>query len=162
DLDRAVPKIVRGAYAYAGQVCISVQRVLVHRSVARELRERLEAAVLALRLGDPLDESSDLSAMIDEAAAERVDDWIDEALEKGAAASVRGVREGNRLPPAIVVEPPPEVRLAREEVFGPVLALWAYDDFDEALARVDASRYGLQAGLFTRDVERSLRAWERL
>src|SRR5207244_1662591 len=127
-------------------VCISVQRVLVHRARFAEVRDRLALAVRRLRLGDPLAEDTDLSAMIDEAAAERVEQWIEEAVEKGAVAVVRGERHGNRPEPSLVAEPPAGVRLSNEEAFGPVATLHAYDTFEEALEGVNRSRYGLQAG----------------
>ena len=162
DLTRAVERTVRGGYAYAGQVCISVQRVFVHEDVYATFRDPYVEAVGRLRLGDPLDQASDLSALIDEGAALRVESWVREALDQGAKLLCGGRRDGNRLDPAVLEDVPAAARLSCEEVFGPVTVLTPYRDLAEALARVNSSRYGLQAGLFTASLDTTLRAFAGL
>ncbi|MCU0620365.1 MAG: aldehyde dehydrogenase family protein, partial [Gemmatimonadales bacterium] len=162
DLARAVARIVAGGFAYAGQSCIAVQRVLAHRDVAASLTERLVDAVRALRAGDALDPATERCPLIDEASATRVEGWLGEAVAAGARVLAGGTRDGNRLEPTVVTGVPADARLEVEELFAPVVSVSAYDRFEEALARVNASRYGLQAGVFTRDLRRALQAWETL
>lgn len=162
DLDRAVARIVAGGFAFAGQSCIAVQRVLVHRDVAAPVTARLVAAVTALRGGDALDPATEQCPMIDEASAARVEGWLADAVARGARLAAGGTRRGNRLAPTVVLDVPPEAPLHAEEVFAPLVTVTPYDDFEAALAQVNASRYGLQAGVFTRDLRRAMRAWAAL
>jgi acyl-CoA reductase-like NAD-dependent aldehyde dehydrogenase len=157
-----VDRLIFGAYAQAGQSCISVQRILVHRSLLAPLREALVARVRALRAGDPRDEGTALGPMIDEAAAARLQGWIDEARDAGAAVLCGGGRSGSVLEATLLEGVPEHLPLYAEEAFGPVAMLEPFSSFDEALARVNASQYGLQAGVFTSDLQRALRSWEAL
>jgi len=162
DLDRAVERLVFGAFYQSGQSCISVQRILAHGSIVDHLRDRLIAATQALVCGDPRDERTSIGPLIDLAAAERVQSWIEEAMAHGGRLLCGGRRHGAIIEPTLLEAVPTSAKLSCEEVFGPVAILSSYRDFEEALDRVNASRYGLQAGLFTRDFERIERAWERL
>lgn len=162
DVEDVVDRLVFGAYYQSGQSCISVQRVLVHRSVYGELVPRLVEQVRGLRMGDPRDEETFIGPLIAEAEAERLVEWVREAEAGGARILTGGGRKGAMMEPTVVEDPPRESQLYREEAFGPVLTLHAFDDFDDALDRVNDSRYGLQAGVFTREVGRMMRAWERL
>ena len=162
DLAEAADKLVRAGFAYAGQSCISAQRVLIHRRVYAEMSERLAAGAQALRLGDPLDEATDVGPMIDDAAARRAEGWIREATSAGARLLCGGHRDGGFLEPTILDRVRPEMSVCREEVFAPVLVLIPYENVDEAIAEVNASRFGLQAGLFTRDLQFALAAFRRL
>jgi acyl-CoA reductase-like NAD-dependent aldehyde dehydrogenase len=162
DLDAAAARIVTGAFAYSGQICISVQRVYVQERVADALTQKLLDRTAKLVNGDPLDEKTDLGPMIDEAAAERIESWVAEALRGGARALCGGGRDGRFFPATILEGVRPEMRVHCEEVFAPVLNLYRYGDFDEALAAVNDGVYGLQAGVFTRDLRRTLRAFEAL
>jgi len=158
----AADRIVAGGYAQSGQSCISVQRVLAHEDVIDDLRALLVERVGALRAGDPSDEAVTIGPMIDTAAAERVEAWIDQAVEAGARLLVGGPREGAIVPAALLEGVPHGARLWREEAFGPVVVLERFGDFGRAMELVNDSRYGLQAGVFTRDVARVLDAWDGL
>ncbi len=162
DLDRAVKRCVYGGYVYAGQSCISTQRILVHEQVYDAFIERFIPAVEALRTGDPLDERTDVGPMIDEANAIRAESWVSDAVKAGARVATGGRRTGAVLTPTVVLDTSSDMKVNCEEVFGPVTTIRRYRDFDEVLATVNASPYGLQAGLFTNDVRRILRAFERI
>lgn len=162
DLDTLVSRLVFGAYYQSGQSCISVQRLFVHKSLYPQVKARLIRAVRALKSGNPMHASTDIGPVIDEAAAKRIDGWMDEAEALGATALVRGKRRGNRLPPALFEDVPTKAQLNTEEVFGPVLLLSSFSRFDSALKQVNASRFGLQAGVFTANIAHAMRAWDVL
>ncbi len=161
-LEHVADRLVFGAFYQSGQSCISVQRALVHRSLIDPLREQLAAKVRALRPGDPKDESTTLGPLIDVAAAERLERWIASAVSRGARVLVGGGRSGAFLDATVVEGVPADEPLVCEEAFGPVLVLSTWDDFDDALREANASQYGLQAGLFTDDLGRAMRAWDEL
>src|SRR5574337_161782 len=160
DLDLAVRRAVSGGYFYAGQSCISVQRILVHRDRYQAFVAAFVPAVAALRSGDPLDEATDVGPMISEAAAARAEAWVNEAVAAGASLATGGGRKGALLPPAVLLDTTPTMKVNAEEVFAPVTTVRPYGSLDEALALLNDSPYGLQAGLFTRDVRTVMRAWE--
>lgn len=162
DLDWAAGRITAGGFGYAGQSCISAQRVFIHREVYARLREDLAARAQNLRLGDPLDPATEVGPMITEEAAQRAEGWIQEAVAAGARRLCGGDRDGAFLTPAVLEAVPPQARLCREEVFAPVLVLAPYGDAAEAFAAANASRYGLQAGIFTRDWNLIWRAYRTL
>ncbi|HZI18486.1 MAG TPA: aldehyde dehydrogenase family protein [Pyrinomonadaceae bacterium] len=162
DLDYAAERTALSAFAYAGQVCISAQRVLLHERVAAPFTERLVARAESLLAGDPLDEATELSNMIDEAAARRAEGWVREALGAGARLLCGGRREGSLLAATVLADVHPEMRVCSEEVFAPVATVQTFADFGEALASANHTRYGLQAGVFTRDLSRALRALREL
>jgi len=162
DLDHAVRRCVAGGYLYAGQSCISTQRILVHQSLYSGFTERFVAAVGTLRTGDPMLATTDVGPMIDQASAERAAEWIAEAVRAGAGLAVGGKRDGAILEPTVLLETSGDMRVNCEEMFAPVTTVRAYADFDQALADVNDSPYGLQAGLFSNDMRRILRAFERI
>jgi acyl-CoA reductase-like NAD-dependent aldehyde dehydrogenase len=162
DLEHAVRRCVAGGYLYAGQSCISTQRILVHQSIYQRFAERFVTAVGALRTGDPLAETTDVGPMIDQASAERAATWIAEAAAAGARVAVGGGRTGATLQPTVLLDSTSAMRVNCEEIFAPVTTLRPYPDFDHAIATVNDSPYGLQAGLFTNDMRRILRAFERI
>ncbi|HEX2757301.1 MAG TPA: aldehyde dehydrogenase family protein [Thermoanaerobaculia bacterium] len=162
DLDDAARRTASGAFSYAGQSCISVQRALVHRPVLEAFREKLLAAASTLVVGDPLDEKTDVGPMIAPAEAARVEAWVAEAVAGGATVLRGGTRIGECLHPTILANTTPSMKVEGQEVFAPVVTLNAYDDFEEALRRVNDSKYGLQAGVFTRDLARIQRAFDVL
>jgi glyceraldehyde-3-phosphate dehydrogenase (NADP+) len=162
DLEHAVRRCVAGGYLYAGQSCISTQRILVHESLYPGFVERFVAAVGALRTGDPMAETTDVGPMIDQGSAERAAEWIGEAAAAGARVAVGGRRDGAILEPAVLLDTTSGMRVNCEEVFAPVTTVRPYAQFDEAIAAVNDSPYGIQAGLFTQDMRRILRAFERI
>jgi acyl-CoA reductase-like NAD-dependent aldehyde dehydrogenase len=162
DLAAAAAICARTGYSNSGQSCVSVQRLYVHRSVLDEFLAEFTAAVAALRVGDPLDAATDVGSMVDDAAALRVVSWTDEAAAAGARIALGGHRDGATLMPTIVVDPPPDAAVVAREVFGALVAVLPYDDFDELVETCNASRFGLQAGLFTRDIGRIITAWREL
>jgi glyceraldehyde-3-phosphate dehydrogenase (NADP+) len=162
DVTYAVGRTALSAFAYAGQVCISAQRVLVHESIAEEFTGMFVEKAKALRAGDPLDEATEISNMIDEAAARRAQSWVDEAVAAGARLLCGGRREGSLLEATVLTDVHSELRVCSEEVFAPVATLQTFGDFEEALAEANNTRYGLQAGVFTRDMARALLAFRAL
>jgi acyl-CoA reductase-like NAD-dependent aldehyde dehydrogenase len=162
NLEHAIPRIAAGGYAYAGQVCISVQHILVHRPIHEEFTQRYTAEVAKLGVGDPALDSTIVGPMIRPQEVERLQAWTDEAVAAGAQLMLGGKSRPPCFEPTILAGVPHSVRLSREEVFGPITTVDAYDDFSEAVARVNRSAYGLQVGVFTRDLERVLSSWESL
>ena len=162
DLDDAVARIVFGAFYQSGQSCISVQRVLIHESVYDDARDRLVKAVRSLKTGDPKDRDTFIGPMISEAEASRLDGWIHAAVDAGASLLCGGRRDGTLLEATLLEDVPDDARVSCEEAFGPVALLSSFGDFDNALDRVNDSRFGLQAGIFTRDLYKAQRAWDRL
>lgn len=162
DLPWAAARCAAGAFSYSGQVCISVQRVFVESEVHAEFRRLFVENIKALVSGDPADEAVDLGPMIDEASAARVEEWLKEAVGRGAKLWTGGPRKGAYVPPSLLEGVPADCRLVREEAFGPVATLDAVSSREEALDRMADSRYGLQAGIFTNDLAFVHRAYERL
>ncbi len=162
DLDLVADLAVRAGYRKAGQVCTSVQRLLVHEAVADELAARLAKRVAGLRAGDPRDPAVQVGPLIAPAEAERAERWIQQAAGRGAAVLVGGERDGPVLAPALLRDPPLDSRIMTEEIFAPAVALAAVASLDEAIDLVNASEYGLQAGVFTQDLDAAFHAARRL
>jgi acyl-CoA reductase-like NAD-dependent aldehyde dehydrogenase len=162
DVPGAARVCARTGYSNSGQSCISVQRVYVQRDRFEEFAKALADEVGRLRVGDPLDEATDVGSMVDEEAAERVVRWTAEAAADGARVLLGGTRDGATMQPTVVADPSPTASVVVHEVFGALVAVLPYDTFDEAIATCNASRYGLQAGLFTRDIGRIITAWREL
>jgi acyl-CoA reductase-like NAD-dependent aldehyde dehydrogenase len=162
DLADAVERVVFGAFYQSGQSCIGVQRILVHEAVYDELRDLLVAATRALVMGDPKDERTFIGPMISEAEAERLHAWIESAVAHGARLLCGGKRAGAMLEATLLENVPASEDVVCKEAFGPVAVLSRFRNFDEALAQVNASAFGLQAGVFTRDLYRAQRAWDVL
>ena len=162
DWEAAADKVSVHGFSHAGQSCISTQRVYVHRSVADRFVERLVAKVEALVVGDPRDEATDVSSLITDDDTERVAAWIAEAVDGGATVACGGDVVDGLLQPTVLTSVTPEMRVSRDEVFGPVVAVAADDDVDEALALANDTRFGLQAAIFTADLGLALRAGREL
>ena len=162
DLDFAIPRLVRGSFAYAGQICISVQRIFVHQDLFDRFLERFVAETETLRRGDPLDEETDLSPMIDEPNARRVEAWVKEAVQAGASVVTGGGRDGAYYEPTVLVKTTPVMKVNALEVFAPIVTITPYDRFEEAVRMVNDSAFGLQAGLFTQDVKRIFYAYDHI
>src|SRR5579863_9814483 len=162
DLDYAAARTAHAAFGHAGQSCISVQRVYVERSVFQTFLWKLVEVAGKLVVGHPEDEATDVGPLIRASEADRVESWIKEAVEAGAKLVSGGERKGSTVHPTILTATKPGMKVRDEEVFGPVVLVEPYDDFEEALAEVNHSRYGLQAGLLTRDAGRILTAFREL
>jgi glyceraldehyde-3-phosphate dehydrogenase (NADP+) len=159
DLDWVAQRLALGAFAYAGQVCIKVQRVFVHQPIYQAFVDKFVAASAALPFGDPLDPKTVVGPMIDGAAADRVADWTAEAVRAGAETLLAPRRVGTVLTPGILANVPRDAKVSCKEIFGPVSIVAAYRDWSEALALVNDSDFGLQAGIFTHDINRIFSAF---
>jgi acyl-CoA reductase-like NAD-dependent aldehyde dehydrogenase len=162
DLEYAAERCVAGGFGYAGQTCISVQRILVQQSVYGKFTDLFLAGVKTLRTGDPLDESTDVGPVIRESDAQRAIDWIHEAVRGGARVLCGGNRKGSIVEPTVLTGTKPDMKVNCQEIFGPVVTVEPYGEFDEALRQINSSAYGLQAGIFTRDAKLMFQAFEEL
>ncbi len=162
DLDDVAGRLAANAFSFAGQSCISVQRIYVQRDAYDDLLARLLPKVEALRLGDPADEETDVGPLIDTDARDRVLAWIEEARAAGAEILCGGTLEGELIRPTVIAGAGPELKVSCEEVFGPVCTVTAYDTLDEAIELANGTRFGLQAGIFTASLKSALAAAQRL
>jgi len=162
NLEFATQRIATGGFINAGQVCISVQRVLAHRPVYEEVVEKILAATKALKVGDPRDPETDVGPMIDRLKAEEAYRKVQEAIRQGARALTGGTLEETMFAPTVLVDTTQEMRVNREEVFAPVVSVTPYDDFSDALRIADTGEYGLQAGIFTQNINRAMRAFAEM
>jgi acyl-CoA reductase-like NAD-dependent aldehyde dehydrogenase len=158
NLDTVVARSVLGSFSHSGQVCISVQRIYVHESIADDFLARFAAATARLRIGHPFEESTDISSLINEEEAIRVESWIAEAARAGARLVCGGARKRATVEPTILADTAPSTRISCQEAFGPVVVVNRYSKLEDAIAMVNDSVYGLQAGIFTGDIERAFRA----
>jgi acyl-CoA reductase-like NAD-dependent aldehyde dehydrogenase len=157
DLNDAIPLLVKGGYYHAGQVCVSVQRIFAHASIAAEVEVRLADAVSALRVGDPLLEATEVGPLILPREVSRVGQWVEEAAAGGARVAACGRRlGGTTYPPTVLVDPDPTARVSTAEIFGPVTCLYRFDEIDEVIARANALPFAFQAAVFGRDIDRVL------
>jgi acyl-CoA reductase-like NAD-dependent aldehyde dehydrogenase len=157
DLEKVAAATVAGGFANAGQVCISTQRVFADRSIYADFLDALVAPTEAFITGNPTDESIRMGPMIRESDAARVHDWIAEAVDQGARVVAGGDREGTLHAPTVIADAKPDMRISREELFGPAVAVSAFDDIDQAIAMANDSRFGLSAGIFTQNVDWAMR-----
>ena len=162
NLDDAVNRIVFGAFYQSGQSCIGVQRIYGHRSQYEELKKRLVEKTRQLKMGDPKKEDTFIGPVISEGEAKRLDSWIQEAVKAGATLLCGGKRNGAMLEATLLENAPQQCAIVAEEAFGPVAVLEPFDDFSEVLERINNSVFGLQAGIFTRDIYRAQQAWDTL
>ncbi len=162
DFDFAVSRIRTGAFAYAGQVCISVQRVFIVESVYEQVRDRIVAATSTLRMGDPADPTTELGPMIDDKAAARTQLWIDDAVKEGARVLTGGKAQGRFFEPTVIENANPESFVCSREAFAPLVTLFPVKSLAEGIQRLNDSVYGLQAGVFTNRLEYALTAWEQI
>jgi acyl-CoA reductase-like NAD-dependent aldehyde dehydrogenase len=162
DLSYAADRCLTGGFAYAGQTCISVQRILVEHSVYGKFADLLIEGVKKLKVGDPLDDSTDVGPLIRESDAVRTAVWIDEAVRAGARLLCGGNRKGLMVEPTVLTGTRPDMKVNSQEVFGPVVTVEPYKDFDQALRMVNNSAYGMQAGIFTRDAKLLFQAYDEL
>jgi aldehyde dehydrogenase (NAD+) len=162
DLDFAAQRIAFGGYYQAGQSCISVQRVLVSSEVYDDFATRLTKQVESLKVGDPMDPTVDVGPVIQRQEVDRIQEWVNEAVAEGAEVLTGGQGDGPFFQPTLISHVKPEMKVCREEVFGPVVTISPYETYEDALATVNDSRYGLQAGVFTNDINRAMLAHRTL
>ena len=162
DLDWAVRRILVGAYMYAGQVCISVQRMFVHDDVWDTFMERFRSGAQALKVGDPLDPTTDVGPMVDANAASRTQRWVDEAVALGGKIVLGGKADGTYFPPTILTDVPIHAQVCSNEAFAPLVVAFRFSDFDDAIRRVNDSSFGLQTGVFSNDLGHAWRAFQEL
>jgi glyceraldehyde-3-phosphate dehydrogenase (NADP+) len=162
DLDWAVKRSLIGAFTYAGQVCISVQRMFIHESVFDRFMERFVAAARELKVGDPLDPETQLGPMVDQNAAQRTQGWVDEAVQMGGRVLLGGRADGAFFEPTVLVDTPPTAQVCSNEAFAPLVVAFPFKHFDDAIRQVNDSLYGLQTGVFTNDLQHSWQAFNEL
>ena len=161
-LNKVIPRIVNGAFAYQGQVCISIQRIFVHENIFEGFVEQFVSDAKKLKTGNPLEDDTDISAMITRADVQRTKDWVDEAIHNGAELRLGGSAEEGVFQPTVLVNVPLKEKVSCEEVFAPVVHINSFRDFSEAIDLVNDSKYGLQAGIFTNDIHKALQAAKKL
>ncbi|MFW6129416.1 MAG: aldehyde dehydrogenase family protein [Candidatus Aminicenantaceae bacterium] len=162
NLEYALQRTLLGSFAYSGQICISIQRVFLHEDIYDDFMDKFIEKTKNLRMGNPLDEHTDIGPMINMQAAQKTEEWINEALENEARLLCGGKREGTMFEPTVLINVKPELRISWLEAFSPVAVVYRYKDFTEALKNVNNSIYGLQAGIFTNDLNKAFQAYEML
>ncbi|NHM29322.1 aldehyde dehydrogenase family protein [Neobacillus terrae] len=162
NLEKAVPRIVTGAFAYQGQVCISVQRIYVHENIFDTFVELFLQETRKLKLGDPLHEDTDISALISKNDFDRTKDWVNEAVENGAVLASGGESREGVFTPTVLLNASPKDKVSCEEAFAPIVHINKFKTVDEAIGMVNESKYGLQAGIFTNDINKALKAAKKL
>jgi acyl-CoA reductase-like NAD-dependent aldehyde dehydrogenase len=162
NLDFAADRIATGGFINAGQVCISVQRVLVHRPVYDRTLEKILSVIKELKVGDPRESTTDIGPMIDKDKAEEAYRKVQEAVKQGARVLIGGEFKDTLFAPTVIVDTKPEMRVVREEVFAPIISVTPYDDFSEALRTVNAGEFGLQVGIFTQNLNRIMQAFREM
>lgn len=162
DMDLAVAKLIKGAFSYAGQACIAAQRIYVEREKFQYFTEQFVKQASQLTLGNPLDESTDIGPLINEKEAIRVEQWVNEAVKQGAKIEIGGKREGTLYYPTVLTQVESSMKVVCQEIFAPVVSVIPFDQELEVIEMANDSRYGLQAGVFTSDINRALRLAEQL
>ncbi|MCX7793668.1 MAG: aldehyde dehydrogenase family protein [Thermodesulfovibrionales bacterium] len=162
NLEFAIRRCVKGAFSYSGQICISVQRIYIHEDIYDDFVKGFVEAVSFLKIGDPLDETIHIGPLIDEENAIRIENWVNEALRNGAKLLTGGRRKGNFYEPTVITDVSSDMKIVCEEVFGPVVTLTRVKSFEEGIRAINDSAYGLQAGVFTEDIQKAFFAFEHL
>jgi len=162
DLDPILPRIVLGSFSYSGQICISIQRIFLHEKIYDRFMADFIKATKELKMGNPIEEETDIGPMINLEAAKQTEEWVSEAVENGAKIITGGRRDGVMFEPTILENVKPELRISWLEAFAPVVVVFRYKDYEEALKGVNYSIYGLQAGIFTNDLKKAFQAFEVL
>jgi acyl-CoA reductase-like NAD-dependent aldehyde dehydrogenase len=162
NIDHAVNRAVMGSFAHSGQVCISVQRIYIHQSRYDEFRGKFIDATRKLVIGDPLSDQTDIGPLINDAAADRIERWIDEAVAQGAKVAIGGKRDGKLYTPTVLESVDESMQVMCAEAFGPVVSFVPFTDFEDALSAADQGNFGLQAGVYTRDLNHAMLAVQKL
>lgn len=162
DLEKALPRVITGGYSQAGQVCISVQRVLIHKDIYQSVKDELVALARKVKSGDPSEADVVIGPMIDKGELERIQQWIDEAVKEGATLLCGGEVDGLVMNATILENVSHESKLYKDEAFGPVMILQAYDDFDKGIELANDSRFGLQVGIYSSSINKAMQAWDHI
>ena len=162
NIDVAVARTVFGSFSYSGQVCISVQRIYIHRDIYDTFREKFLAATSKLVMGDPMSDQTDIGPLINDTAAQRIEAWIGEAVQQGATVAAGGKRDGRMFQPTVIENVTDDMQIMCAEAFGPLVNFVPYDNFEDALAGADGGDFGLQAGVYTSNLNKAMRAIQRL
>lgn len=162
DLEKALPRVITGGYSQAGQVCISVQRVLIHKDIYQSVKDELVALAREVKSGDPSEADVVIGPMIDKGELERIQQWIDEAVEEGATLLCGGEVDGLVMNATILENVSHESKLYKDEAFGPVMILEAYDGFDKGIELANDSRFGLQVGVYSSSINKAMQAWDHI
>ncbi len=162
DLEKALPRVITGGYSQAGQVCISVQRVLIHKDIYQSVKDELVALAREVKSGDPSEADVVIGPMIDKGELERIQQWIDEAVKEGATLLCGGEVDGLVMNATILENVSHESKLYKDEAFGPVMILEAYDDFDKGIELANDSRFGLQVGVYSSSINKAMQAWDHI
>lgn len=162
DLEKALPRVITGGYSQAGQVCISVQRVLIHKDIYQSVKDKLVALAKEVKSGDPSQADVVIGPMIDKGELERIQQWIDEAVEEGATLLCGGEVDGLVMNATILENVSHESKLYKDEAFGPVMILEAYDGFDKGIELANDSRFGLQVGVYSSSINKAMQAWDHI
>lgn len=162
DLDKVIEPSVMGSFSYNGQVCISIQRIYVHQSLYQEYLDRFIRRTKELVIGSPLDEKTNITAVISKKSLERLKSWVDEAVNEGAKIECGGTVEGNIMAPTVLTNVNRDSKVFRSEIFGPIVCIFPFDTLDEAINDANDSRYGLNSGIFTPSIEKAFYAAQRL
>lgn len=162
DLETAATSLVKGAFAFAGQVCISAQRIYVQKGVFQQFQDTFVRQVKALKVGDPKEETTDIGPMITEEAAIRAEEWVAEARDQGATLLTGGTRSGNLFEPTVLVNVEPQMKVVCQEVFAPIVSIIPFETEEEVIGYANDSDFGLQAGVFTKDINRAMRLSDEL
>ena len=162
DLEKALPRVITGGYSQAGQVCISVQRVLIHKDIYQSVKDKLVTLAKEVKSGDPSQADVVIGPRIDKGELERIQQWIDEAVEEGATLLCGGEVDGLVMNATILENVSHESKLYKDEAFGPVMILEAYDDFDKGIELANDSRFGLQVGVYSSSINKAMQAWDHI
>jgi len=162
DLAAAVPRCVMSSFANSGQVCISLQRLYVHKAIAKEFTMRFLAETRKLKVGNPLEKDCDVGPMIEEREAIRAEEWVKEAVREGAKVLIGGKREGRVMHPTVLADVRSEMKVMCQEAFAPLVSIYEYDTFEDAVAMVEDSPFGLQAGVYTNDLKKAMYAVDQI
>jgi acyl-CoA reductase-like NAD-dependent aldehyde dehydrogenase len=163
DLDDAAPLLAKGGFYHAGQVCVSVQRVFAHRDIAKDLAERIATLGSAMKIGDPTLADTEIGPLINSKEVDRIDQWVQEAIEGGAEVLCGGKRLPNNCYEAtVLLNPPKDCTISKTEVFGPVICVYSYDDVDDAIAQANSLMYSFQAAVFTKNIDQALHIYTQI
>jgi len=158
NINQAIPRCIMGGFANSGQVCISLQRIYIHKNIVKDFSEKFVSEVKKLKIGNPLDNDVEFGPMIDEKEAIRAKEWIDEAVKQGAKTLIGGERNGSVLQATILTDVTSDMKVIKEEVFAPIVSIVPFDDFEEAVSLVNNSIYGLNAGVYTNSMKNAITA----